>query len=496
MPDVPGILLQSPLLAAYVKAGFRPWILMPKRDRQVRAVYTALGVRDFVHIEDFDARADFGSLPSLLEGVTTQQELIGIEHAGVRVGRYAASSLLRATRRGHVDLAAGRRVEVERALGQVLDHAHAMTAILDLVRPDAALVLDRGYTPQGPLFDLTLGRGIQTNTWNMAHREDTLMLRRATQATRDEHHTALSDKTWSAVLQADRQTADAWWDSTRSEIRDSYATGSWYSEVGTQFGSRAVSKGELRSELGLDGRPVVGVFPHIFWDATFFWGTDLFGDYERWFVETLKAAYQNTDVTWVVKVHPANLVKNERDGITSEPAEVTAMRSLGPVPDHVRIVPADAGVSTLSLIEAIDFCCTVRGTVGIEAAAMGCSVITAGTGRYDRLGFTHDPSTPAEYLEVLRSLPRLGTPAEAATDRARRYAFAVFLLRPLPLQIIKPAFERDAAATLGVQLVADSWPHVLQSTDVDAVAEWLESGEIDFINRAMLQGGVLDTGRT
>ena len=49
--------------------------------------------------------------------------------------------------------------------------------------------------------------------------------------------------------------------------------------------------------------------------GTFFYGTDLFGSYEEWFVETMKIACANPHVNWIVKIHPANIVKNVRDGV-------------------------------------------------------------------------------------------------------------------------------------------------------------------------------------
>ena len=52
----------------------------------------------------------------------------------------------------------------------------------------------------------------------------------------------------------------------------------------------------------------------------------------------------------------------------------------------------------------MDYCLTVRGTVGLEAACRGIPVLTGGTGRYDRKGFTIDSATPQQYLERIARL--------------------------------------------------------------------------------------------
>ena len=56
--------------------------------------------------------------------------------------------------------------------------------------------------------------------------------------------------------------------------------------MGTQFDKVFPTRDELTGRLGLDpGLRTALVFPHIFWDGTFFWGHDLFPNYEAFFAE-------------------------------------------------------------------------------------------------------------------------------------------------------------------------------------------------------------------
>ena len=188
-----------------------------------------------------------------------------------------------------------------------------------------------------------------------------------------------------------------------------------------------------------------------------FWGVDLFKDYEEWFLQTVKAAYLNDQLNWIIKVHPANLVKDRRDGVKSDPSEITALREhLGDMPDHVAVIPADSDVTTLSLFGATDYCLTVRGTVGIEAALMGNAVLTAGTGRYDRHGFTYDFDSKEDFLEALEALHDLDLPSDEMQEKAARFGYGIFLCRPVNLKVFDLRFKQDDIATLQSDVKAQS----------------------------------------
>ena len=54
-----------------------------------------------------------------------------------------------------------------------------------------------------------------------------------------------------------------------------------------------------------------------------------------------------------------------------------------------------------------DYGLTVRGTVGIELAALGKTVITAGTGRYEKANITINPKSIDEYENVILNLQNI-----------------------------------------------------------------------------------------
>lgn len=465
---------------AFELAGYRCIVLIPQ-DRMVMRAYRQLGSDELVFFDNYQAVEPQDGF-EVLTGCATLEDVTAFTLDGVRCGKYAVSTLMRKTRTGAFDLSQPAvRKELERALNRSLQCACTAKTLIERLQPDALVLVDRGYSPSGELFDSCIERGIPVFTWNAAHKNDALMLKRYTAANRDVHPSSLSVDTWRALCAMPWTTEHG--AAVHTELERCYSSGEWYAEVGTQFNKNAVDKPALIARLGLDpSRKIAVIFPHIFWDATFFWGKDLFENYEDWFIQTVQAACRNDRMNWIIKVHPANIVKNRRDGVMSEHSEITAIRrAVGELPPHVRIMPAETEISTLSLFSLIDCCVTVRGTVGIEAACFGVPVLTAGTGRYDRLGFTIDSDSREQYLQRLADAHLISSLNSVQTELALRHAWGVLLARPTKLELIHMRYLPNETADLEIDFKVNTTQQLLELSDLHAMAEWIISGAEDYL---------------
>jgi hypothetical protein len=482
-----GQLVEIALIKAFELAGYRP-VILTDYDRWVERYFKEVGITDLWHWEDFATPVPRATAEQMLAGICSFEDLIDLRYSGVRVGKYAASTALRHLRVGRPNVTdpVVRKV-LTSFLHRSICYAHAAKAALNTISPHLALSVDLGYSPRGELFDSCLAAGLDTITWNAAHRNNQLMLKRYTRENHSVHPASLSWRTWQDLQ------VKPWTDAERVRLQEelvgSYVRGEWYAEVGTQFHTEQVKPDDVRNILGLDRRKKTAViFSHIFWDGTFFYGMDLFGSYEEWFLETLKAACVNRDVNWVVKLHPANIVKNSRDGVHSEPSEITAIRSLGDaLPGHIHILLPDSRMSTLSLYSIMDYCVTVRGTVGIEAASFGIPVLTAGTGRYDRLGFTIDSDSKAQYLDRLTRIANIPPLSADQRGLAERFAYGVFVLRPLRLRTVTMEYQRDAKASLRTKVSVPEGQTLRSATDLRSLAEWIQREEEDYLDAASVR---------
>jgi hypothetical protein len=326
-----------------------------------------------------------------------------------------------------------------------------------------------------------LGQKRDILQWVGSHKNNALTLKRYLPHQAMEHPGGLSQNTWQQVQTMAWSPDHA--QTLEQELAGCYQRGEWYGEVGTQFNKTLFEREKLIENLGLDpAKKTAILFAHMFWDASFFYGIDLFADYQAWFVETIRAAIHNPHLNWLIKIHPANTVKNQREGIQGELAEMRVIREhIGVLPPHIKLIPAESAINTFSLFGLMDYCLTVRGTVGIEAASFGIPVITAGTGRFSGRGFTLDSNSPAEYLEKLAHLHTLPPLTPAQRELAQRFAYASFLMRPFILRSVQLAFQQDAIASARVQVNASTLRDLLGHQDTLAFQAWVQSGQCDYM---------------
>ena len=251
--------------------------------------------------------------------------------------------------------------------------------------------------------------------------------------------------------------------------------------MGNQFDTQILSPQKTRETLGLSSdKKVAVILPHILWDGSFFFGKDLFDDYTQWFVETIRAACANSRIQWVIKIHPAHLIKNKAAKYLGRPAELNVIeRVFGNLPDHVKLVYPDTDLSTYSFYEIADYAVTVRGTVGFEASLLGVPVVTAGTGRYDRRGFTLDSNTRQEYLHKLATLETYPRLSKEQIEIAERYAYGALLCRPLSLSSVSLEYARDEIPTPKFTVHCQTRQQWLDSPDMRKLADWIADGKTE-----------------
>jgi Capsule polysaccharide biosynthesis protein len=480
--------LEGMLAKSFQLHGLEPVAAIPAEGRLPARYLELFGVRRFVRLEDYltpeledEARREG---ESLLEGVREPDDLRRLTFRGVDVGRQALSTVSRYLHEGGVDLA---DAEARELLGRLLPSAVRSTLaferLLDDVQPELVLFNERNYADQGPLSDLALGRGLNVVQFVGGFEDDTLVLKRFTAETKAIHPRSLADESWARVR------ALPWGERQERELEEDFSKrydGSTYHARLNQSWTRPRTRGEVVAELGLDpSRKTAVVFSHVLWDANMFYGRDLFADQEEWFVETVRAAAANDAVNWVIKLHPANVWKRKRDGVTDELDELVAIRKhVGSLPQHVRVLEPTSDVSTWSLFDATDWGVTIRGSVGFELPCFGVPVLTAGTGFYSGRGFTVDSDTAEEYLGRLARIQDVPPPDGEAVELARRHAHALFRLRQTRFHSFKTAYmpldriDHPFEATI---VVSARTPDEL-AADLDRVGQWaVRSRELDYL---------------
>ena len=485
------IKMESILAKALQLHGYTPVIVTNKSCKRAIKYFKVCGYDQFVFLDELlrevPLRPVHAEAQTILKDSPSFHSLLDFNYRGVDVGRHVLSTIVRTLRHGSVEFA---DPQVMNFLGKELPRSMQLSLAAELifnrVRPQMVLFLEKGYTPYGEIFDVAVNRGVNTIQFLHSHRSDALVLKRYTQKNRQIHPFSLSPESMKLI---EKMPWTAQRDSElMQELRGRYEEGTWFNRKYLQVGKKLKDAAEVREQLGLDpGKKTVVIFSHVLWDATFFFGENLFEDYEQWLIETVKAASRNPAVNWVIKIHPDYVWKMKQLGDSAGPRDLIALGAeIGELPKHIKILMPETDISTFSLFDVTDYCVTVRGTIGIEMPCFGIPVFTAGTGRYSGLGFTMDSNSRDEYLAKLRRIQDFPRLTKEQTLLARKHAYALFKLRPLEFKTFEmvqmPLSHLGHPLDSNLVIRANSFQEIAHAPDLETFADWAtNSNQPDFL---------------
>ena len=482
--------IEALLAKALQVRGYTPVIVTHSDAGWAQRYYRLFGYGQFVRfdraIAQVPAEAVAAHAETLLARATSIQAIKKFQYRGVNVGRQVLATITRSLHASTDVTAPDGLHRLKAALLQAMRSVLAAEHVVGEIAPSMALFLEKDYMGIGSLYDVCVNRGVNTMQWCLSHRDDSYTLKRFTPETRNLHPKSLSDDTWRLIR------AMPWTPAREAALKEEftlrYEQGKWASYYNRPYGQLKPADA-IRQQLELDpSKKTAVVFSHVLWDSTFFWGEDLFDDYAEWLVETVRAACRNPAVNWIVKLHPANGWKLARENVRGELYDRLLLRdTVGTLPPHVKLLGPETDLNTYALFAVSDYCLTVRGTIGSEMACHGIPVLTAGTGRYSGLGFTIDSSSREEYLARLARIQDLPALDEEETMLAKKYAYAIFALRPWRATsfegIYLPLRPGGHPLDHNVRLRLRSFRDLLSAPDLAAFAEWAcRSEQADFLS--------------
>lgn len=175
-------------------------------------------------------------------------------------------------------------------------------------------------------------------------------------------------------------------------------------------------------------KPIWGIMTHINWDAVSDYFPMVHNNFDEWLYETVKEIYNQTDVQWLIKIHPSELNDNPLTG-----CQKFIENNFPDLPSHIKVIKMDDDISPLDFYSLLDGAVTVMGTGGMELSVQGKPVILAGEAHYSGKGYTMDARDKEHYLELLREAKNLKSLNEEKTSLAWQYAYIYFILKQIPL---------------------------------------------------------------
>ena len=170
-----------------------------------------------------------------------------------------------------------------------------------------------------------------------------------------------------------------------------------------------------------------------------------------WLATTVRHFARSSQAQLVVRVHPGEMLG------AGHPSVDILRDALPHLPPQVILVPPESEINTYDLIELAHVGLVYTTTVGLEMAMFGVPAIVCGATHYRGKGFTDDPGSLGEYLDVLTR--RLQQPLgrqlpEDQIELAWRYAYRFFFEYPFAFPWHLLSFWEDMAAQPLEQLAA------------------------------------------
>lgn len=429
------------VLGGYKQAkGYKVYALTSKGQPIQNLYFKILNFKP-IYLEDLDLEKV--NIPETINGLfarlLTFQDFKTFEIEGIPYGKMALSTFSRHRATGIMDID---DAESRKAVILWLERLYKATIVAEKLHAEyniSMLYFTEVFMEEyGSFYYAALKSKLNIIRFAGTVRDDSIVVQHMNEESDRTHFSSISKSNWESLLKF--QYTEVIEKELSDNFNDRYGS-KWGLSKRNQLNTKIVSVQEARASLSIpESKKIAIIYSHILYDTLFFNGEDLFDNYADWLVQTVKEACKNDQVQWYIKVHPSNLWRGELDSFLNGKFEEVRLieEFVGDLPDHVRFIYPDTELSPFTWLQLADFGITVRGTSGIELGALGKSVITAGSGRYEDAGFTFNSDSINEYLTLLGKLPNIPALTDYQKELGRRFAYATFCLKPYTLDFFSP----------------------------------------------------------
>ncbi len=463
------------LLATALKKKFKIIVILNHYSPFYEYFYKKVGISNFIYLDQSLDKTKNKKVSILLEKLKSTRNFLNFSFEQIRIGKFIASRILREEQTGNFDLKKIKNEKITNYFFNSIAKIENFKKIINKLNIQFLIFNERGYTPSGEIFELALKNNIKCIQWFGSPIDKFHSLKCYDWSMRQHHPLKLSKSTLKILLLADKKKEIS--TKIMSHLKDQYYSQKGFNRQNLQKNKIILNKSQLKKKLKIfNNKKICCVFTHILDDATFFYGTSLFSSYESWLRHTLLEANKNEKINWIIKIHPANML---RSNFSLEEKLINEI--FKKIPKNIRIVKPDSVINTFSFFQNIDFALTVRGTVGCELACYGVPVITAGTGRYSHQGFTVDPKSKKEFLNILSNLNSIKKLTSKQIKLARIYTYGSLIARSIKMDGIKIDYDYNGISLekSNVVDIPKSYNDFLKKSDVKKILNWIDKNAAD-----------------
>lgn len=214
----------------------------------------------------------------------------------------------------------------------------------------------------------------------------------------------------------------------------------------------------------------VALFTNVLWDATVVGKNPIFNSMIDWISYTISVFNKNSDACLIIRVHPAEagiygMVSHERvkDELYYRGVSLN---------ENIIFIDAEENVNSYDVLNESEFVLAYASNIGLEAVLEGKPVIVLGSPHYKNKGFTFDPSSIAEYQELLKKVLSGEKLLKPNTYLAKKYVKLAFLDTQVELNIF-----------------SDNHPHMVSSLNLTSFDKYEEFDDFSLFTKWIKNSG-------
>ena len=374
--------------------------------------------------------SDHREIESLVDGLT-MDEMASFVDDGIRVGEEAQAGTFRFFVVGSLDGIAEAPAVMRRYLKAALLARRVATRALQELQPDVTVFHHGIYVPLGVFGQVARKLGVRVVNWAVGYRKQCFVYSHD-----DTYHKTMIDEP--VALWRDKPLSTEQ-DACLMDYLDGRMTSKhdWIKHHTEPEDDPAF----IKKTLGLDDRPMILALTNVTWDAQLFYKSNAFPSIIDWLCHTITTLGARPDLQLVVRVHPSEVRGNMP---TRQPIMSIISRRIPSLPPNVHVVGPESRISTYALGEMSNATIIYGTKTGVELTCRGIPVIVCGEAWIRNKGLTTDVTSPANYDEVIRSLPLAERMPADQIELARRYAYHYFFRRLIPNPFLVPRTKAEA----------------------------------------------------
>ncbi len=355
-----------------------------------------------IYIEDINKKENVDISTNDLSELKSEKDYLNYKYELFEVGKTSLATYFRAKRSGNITVNNEIKKNLDSIIINLISNYNNFLNFFSKSNISFVFITEIFIEEYAAISLSAIKKDLVLTRFNFTARDDAMIINKISKENYRTHHASITAESFEYIQS--NFNKDTLKKFLKSNFKDRYSP-KWHLSKRNELKKKEFSNDEIYKILDIDKNKKVGIiFSHILYDLIYAYGEDIYLNYYNWLGNTLRKVDKLENTQWFLKIHPANVWRNEMSKQSkNEPEELKVIKKFcdGEL-TNIKIIDYKTNISPLKIMEIADLCVTVRGTSGLEMATMGKQVITAGTGRYDGFGFVNSPKTVKEYEQLLQ----------------------------------------------------------------------------------------------